>query len=350
MGRIDTDALKHDHPVEEVVERYGIELRQSGCALIGRCPFHEDGGRPNLYVYPSTRSWYCYRCGIGGDVIRLVERIEGIGFREAVSRLADERPHASPIGGCSRGRTIPRPNRRPAWGPGERACLAAAVELYQNRLLSDAVARAYLRGRGLGRDIIEDCRLGYAAGDELVDYLRWRRLSIHAAMRIGLLSRDGREFLSGRVVVPEIREGQVVWLIGRTIDPDDDRPKYLGLPGSKPLLGWEPAKDSAEVFLVEGVFDWLTLLKWGYPALALVGTHVRPAALEALRRFQRILLLLDNDEAGQAAAADLAKVLGSKALVIRLPGVKDVAELGTVPEGRRVFARGIGQSDLAHAA
>lgn len=350
MAWIDTDALKHDHPVEEVIERYGIELRQSGCALVGRCPFHEDAGRPNLYVYPTTRSWYCYRCSIGGDVISLVERIEGVGFREAVRRLADERPHAAPISGCSRGTTIPRPYRRPAWGPGERACLTAAVELYQNRLLSDVAARAYLRGRGLGRDIIEDCRLGYAVGDELVDYLRWRRVPIQAAQHVGLLRRDGREFLSGRIVVPEIREGQVVWLIGRTIDPDDDRPKYLGLPGSKPLLGWEPARDSAEVFLVEGVFDWLTLLKWGYPALALVGIHVRPAALEALGRFQRIFLLLDNDKAGQAAGADLAKALGSKAVVIRLPGVKDVAELGIGPEGPRIFAQTIAQSDLAHAA
>src|SRR5579884_1590507 len=87
MAWIDTDALKRDHPVEEVVERYGIELRDSGCALLGRCPFHEDGGRPNLYVYRSTRSWYCYRCGIGGDVISFVERIEHVGFREAVIRL-----------------------------------------------------------------------------------------------------------------------------------------------------------------------------------------------------------------------------------------------------------------------
>jgi len=350
MGWIDTDGLKCDYPVEEVVEQHGIELRHSGCALIGRCPFHEDGGRPNLYVYPNTRSWYCYRCGIGGDVISFIERIEGVGFREAVMRLTGQcsgRPGGGPR---SRGRTNPGAGTRPPWGRDERACLAAAVELYHNRLLTDEAALAYLAGRGLDRDTIERCCLGYAAGDELVDYLRSRRLRIRAAMRVGLLRRDGRESLAGRVLVPEIRGGEPIWLIGRTIDPDDDRSKYLGLPGPKPLLGWETAKDSAEVCLVEGVFDWLTLLNWGYPALALVGTHVRPAALKALARFERVFLLLDNDEAGQAAAADLAKALGSQAVVTRLPGVKDVAELGIVPEGLHVFAQTIGQSDLAQVA
>lgn len=339
MGWIDTDALKRDHPVEEVIERYGVELRQSGCALIGRCPFHEDGGRPNLYVYPITRSWYCYRCSIGGDVISFVERIEGRGFRDAVMRLTGEArellgANRRPKGGIKR-----RARRRTAWGPDERACLAAAVELYHNRLLRDVTALIYLRGRGLGGDIIERCRLGYAPGGELVDYLRWRRLSIQAAMDIGLLSRDGREFLAGRVVVPEIRQDQPVWLIGRTIDPDDDRPKYLGLPGTKPLLGWEPAKDALEVFLVEGVFDWLTLLMWGYPALALVGTHVRPEVVKALARFERVYLVLDTDEAGQAAARDLARALGYRGTVVTLAGVKDVAELLPRKDGRLVFAQ-----------
>jgi DNA primase len=344
---IDTRALKRDHPIEEMVERYGVELHTGGRTLLGRCPFHDDGGRPNLHVYPSTQSWYCYRCSIGGDVINFVERIEGVGFREAVMRLTGEGPHTPHVSRRLRGRTTPRACRRPAWEPDEWACLAAAAELYHNRLLTDEAALAYLRGRGLNRDIIDRCRLGCAAGYELVNHLRWRRIPIQAAMRIGLLRNDSSEFLGGRIVVPEIRGGQPMWLIGRTIDPDDSRPKYLGLPGPKPLLGWETAKDSAEVFLVEGVFDWLTLLNWGYPALALVGTNVRPTALKALMRFERVFLLLDSDEAGQAAAETLARTLRSRAKTVRLPGVKDVAELATLRDGRVVFAGLVAQEQRA---
>src|SRR5437016_4353885 len=89
LPRIDTDALKRSRPIADVIAGYGIELRSSGRTLVGRCPFHTDGGRPNLYVYPTTESFYCFRCGIGGDAITFVERIEGIDFREAVARLCD---------------------------------------------------------------------------------------------------------------------------------------------------------------------------------------------------------------------------------------------------------------------
>lgn len=350
MQRIDTASLKRDHPIEAVVQDYGIELRSSGRSLVGRCPFHDDGGKPNLYVYRDTESWYCYRCGVGGDVIDFVGRMNGLEFHEAVTRLSGR--HRT-IPSRTRGSAAARrtfPARQRGRDPVERACLAAAVDVYHNRLLTDPTALAYIKGRGLDRSIIECCRLGYAAGDELVSYLRWRHLPIGAAMRVGLLARDGREFLAGRVVVPEIRGGQPIWLIGRTIDPADDRPKYLGLPGRKPLLGWEGAKDASEVFLVEGVFDWLTLAMWGCSALALVGTHARPEVLTALARFARVFLLLDNDQAGRDAVEHVANALGDRAVVVPLSGVKDVADMAMDPKGRRTFVRAIGQSILAPAA
>ncbi|PZS10745.1 MAG: hypothetical protein DLM70_00305, partial [Chloroflexi bacterium] len=132
MRRIDVEALKRDHRVEEIIERYGIELRAGGRALLGRCPFHDDGGRPNLYVYPSTKSWYCYRCSVGGDVISFVERIEGVGFRDAVARLTGESQRATEATQRPMRGPKSRESHRPAWEPDERACLAAAVELYHN--------------------------------------------------------------------------------------------------------------------------------------------------------------------------------------------------------------------------
>ncbi len=350
MAWINTDALKRDHPVEEIIERYGIDLDPSGRALVGRCPFHDDGGRPNLYVYPSTESWYCYRCSVGGDVITFVERIEDVAFCEAVVRLTGDRPVTSMATKRPIRRNTSRPSPRIAWGPDERDCLAAAVELYHNRLLTDSSALEYVHGRGLDDVVIEACRLGYAAGGELADYLRWRRIPVQAALRVGLLRAGGREFMAGRVVVPEIRGGQPIWLVGRTIKAQTDGPRYLGLPGRKPLFGWEAAKDSQEVFVVEGVFDWLTLLKWGYPALALVGTHVRPAVLKSLTAFDRVYVVFDTDQAGRLAAEELVRGIGGRAVPITLQGVKDVAELATLPDGSSRFGWVLRQAGIAHAA
>ena len=155
--------------------------------------------------------------------------------------------------------------------------------------------------------------------------------------------------MAGRIVVPEIRSGQPMWLVGRTISRDV-APKYLGLPGRKPLLGWELASTENEVCLVEGVFDYLVLRSWGYPALAMVGTHVRPVALEALERFAHVYLVLDTDEAGRKASGELAQVLGSRATEVILPGVKDLADLALRPDGRSIFARALDQSEGALAA
>jgi DNA primase catalytic core len=352
LTRIDTGQVKRAHPVEEIVCRYGIELRPVGRALVGRCPFHADGGRPNLHVYPGNASWYCYRCASGGDVISFVMRLEGRGFRDAVARLERGSLSTCPMSAQPHRQARTRRARPTVRGAAERACLAAAVELYHNRLVADPAALAYVAGRGLERSTLKRCRVGYAGGDELAAYLRWRRLPAQAAVRVGLLGCDGREFLAGRVVVPEIRRGEPLWLVGRTVDGNGGGPKYLGLPGAKPLLGWEMALGSPMVILVEGVFDWLTLVQWGFPALALVGTCVRPEALRAVgARFERVYLALDADDAGREAAFTLAGALGPRAATVRLPdGVKDVAELAPRPDGRAVFADALRPEEQALAA
>src|SRR6266568_6072390 len=48
-SRVDTALLKVAHPIAEVVARYGVELKRQGRAMVGRCIFHPDNGRPNLY-------------------------------------------------------------------------------------------------------------------------------------------------------------------------------------------------------------------------------------------------------------------------------------------------------------
>ena len=71
---------------------------------------------------------------------------------------------------------------------------------------------------GFPRSLLERSRVGYCAGDQLLKYLGWRKLPVGAALRAGLLTDDGREFLAGRIIFPEIRAGRVIWLIGRALD------------------------------------------------------------------------------------------------------------------------------------
>ena len=352
-ARIDVESVKLAHPVQAVLARYGVELRRRGRAAVGRCPFHADKGRPNLYVWGETASWYCFRCCVGGDVLRFVELSEGLSFREAAEHLVG----ADALVPKPVHRALPRPVppaiQHSAGGsierdPDELAMLRAATLLYHRRLLTEPRALAYVEQRGLDRATIDTWQLGYAAGDELIPFLRWRRMELSAALGVGLLDHRGQEFLAGRIVVPELRAGQPVWLAGRLLDwpdptPTQDSeelpPKYLTLRGAKPLLGFGNVHGREAVIVVEGVFDVLTLLRWGYPAVALLGTHARPDIVEQLRAFHRVYLVLDQDDAGLEATLRLADTLGSAAIPVALPdGIKDVAELAPRADGLAVFS------------
>ena len=269
-SRIDTRALKQIVRLEEVAAGYGVELKRQGRALVGRCPLHTDGGRPNFYVYAEQepQSWRCYRCGVGGDVVALAMRVENIGFREAVERIDAGRLHAPPrvsrpIG--SRPRSMLTHVDR---APDEVAVLQAATSLYHQQLLGEPRALEYLCRRGIGRELVREHRLGYASGDALLAYLRWRQLPLGAALRVGVLTHAGQDFLDGRLVVPHLDENRrATWLIGRALRDDlsEDTPRYLGLPGPKPLLGYEQARGSPSACVVEGAFDLFALRQWGYP-------------------------------------------------------------------------------------
>lgn len=347
LPRIDTTDLKRRHPVDAVVGRY-VDLRRSGTALLGRCPFHRDGGRPNLHVYAGTGTWICYRCGARGDAIGFVERIEGLDFIGAVRLLERAASLAPP-----RPAPAPAPAPVPLHDPEREACLGLATAVYAARLPRERAATRYCAARGLDPAALARLRVGYAAGDELAPALRRRGLSPDAAARAGLLVAgrhgDFREFFAGRIVVPEIRAGATVWMTGRAIPARDGAPprgrRYLNLPGPKRLLGWGLVRGGRAVFVVEGPFDWLTLVSWGLPALALGGTDIatvtRREALAALARFGRVFLALDGDRAGREAAAALGARLGPRAIGLHLPGVEDVAELAPRPDGPAIFRRAI---------
>jgi len=151
-----------------------------------------------------------------------------------------------------------------------------------------------------------------------------------------LLRRDGSEPFAGRIVIPELREGQCIWMVGRALD--DRRLKYLGLSLPKPILGYERVRGQRRVFVTEGAFDYLTGVAWNLPICAFLGTHVRAERLAFLQRAREVVLVFDNDEPGRTAATELAASLGARAVVLSLPeGVKDLSELANQPNGRQTF-------------
>jgi len=70
----------------EIIGRY-VQLRKSGKEWTGLCPFHSDTKTPNLSINEEKGVFYCFACQESGDVISFVQKIEGVGFLEALSFL-----------------------------------------------------------------------------------------------------------------------------------------------------------------------------------------------------------------------------------------------------------------------
>lgn len=72
--------------IVQVVSRY-VPLRRTGKGCRGRCPFH-GGKNPSAFsVSEEKGKFHCFACGESGDVIRFVELIESIPFKEALAEL-----------------------------------------------------------------------------------------------------------------------------------------------------------------------------------------------------------------------------------------------------------------------
>jgi hypothetical protein len=74
-------------PIEVEIERRGIRLN-GRVERVGPCPV--CGGVDRFGINTRKQCWHCRGCQRGGDVISLVEHLDGVSFVEAVATLAGE--------------------------------------------------------------------------------------------------------------------------------------------------------------------------------------------------------------------------------------------------------------------
>jgi DNA primase len=188
-------------------------------------------------------------------------------------------------------------------------------------------------------------RIGFATGDDLPKYFRFRGWDPEVASDLGLIADSHREYFRQRIVIPELREGKAIYLVGRATNKYQ-KAKYLGLPGTpKPLYGAAMIRAASDVFVCEGAMDWLTLIEWGYATVALLGSHLKQDQIREFAVAERIFIATDSDGPGRKSAHQLAETFGKRARVVPpLPNAKDVNELAMRPHAREIFAELVQQA------
>jgi len=160
-------------------------------------------------------------------------------------------------------------------------------------------------------------------------YLKARGIAVETAEQVGVGFFAGKGSMQGRVVIQIHNErGELVAYAGRAID--DTEPRYklpAGFHKSLELFNLHrvigDSKTEPRVVVVEGFFDCLKVSDAGFPCVALMGYSLSEAQEILLARcFKAAWLMLDGDEPGQHAAAELLARL-SRRMWVRAAVVPD---------------------------
>ena len=81
------EEVKSSNDIVDVISQY-VTLKRSGRNFFGLCPFHKEKS-PSFSVSPDKQIFDCFGCGVGGNVIHFVSKIENIKFVETMELLAN---------------------------------------------------------------------------------------------------------------------------------------------------------------------------------------------------------------------------------------------------------------------
>ena len=81
------EEVRNANDIVDVVSQY-VTLKRSGRNFFGLCPFHKEKS-PSFSVSPDKQIFHCFGCGVGGNVIHFLSKIEGINFVETLQALAE---------------------------------------------------------------------------------------------------------------------------------------------------------------------------------------------------------------------------------------------------------------------
>ena len=341
----------------------GRVTRETAQRLMCDCPNHQSRSRLSLHVMLDRQGWYCFGCGVGGDVLQLVEFIQ---TGSLTARQSGPMPdsHRQARDYLAKKAGLPPLSRyglsqeRLAQTEADRAfelrvkdALTSLARLYHARLKESPEVLDWLKSKyALSEETIDDLLIGYAdnasgavaqlTGGE--DGFSKRELAATGAFRP--TSQDGlTPFFERRIVFPYWSRGRVVFMIGRktpwTPDVGWEQGKYKKLPVhdehqrpyvadfiNNALLFNEDCllARPGKVIITEGVTDCLALMQLGLPTVSPVTVRIRAADWERLipklRGVETVYICQDNElsQAGLKGALQTAHILAEHKIDTRL--------------------------------
>jgi DNA primase len=345
MNRNTVEEIKKRIPIEDLLSSY-IKLEKAGKSFKAKCPFHNEKSA-SFFVSPDRGGYYCFGCGVKGDIFSFVEQFEGLDFRGALKILAERAG-------------VPLVNDQKA--DGERDVLYRIMEeatvYFEKQLETSKDAQDYVRGRGILDTTRKDFRIGWApeGWSNLYSYLKKKGWNDVVIEKAGLAKKGDRgdfyDRFRGRIMFPIAdTSGRIIAFSGRILKDDGKSAKYLNSPDtplydkSSVLYGLDKAKSEIRrlnySILVEGQMDLVMSHQADIKnTVAASGTALADDGINKIgvvnnlglirRLSPNVIIAFDADAAGKKAAlraAGIALGMGMDVKIADIVGGKDPADI-----------------------
>ncbi|MBR0427248.1 MAG: DNA primase [Clostridia bacterium] len=331
------DEVKSSNDIVDVISQY-ISLKRSGRNYFGLCPFHNEKS-PSFSVSPDKQIFHCFGCGVGGNVISFISKIEGIGFKEAIEVLAEKANIKLPTIDNS------ADSKKEELKAKVYKVNSFTAEYYHKKLYepSSKIAQEYVKKRQLNNETLQSFKIGFSGKfDELYQALKKEGFNDEEILESGLVNKNENgkyiDRYRNRLMIPILDErNRVIAFGGRVLD--DSKPKYINSPENivyskgRHLFGLNVAKkgDTKRLLIVEGYMDAISLHQRGITSVvASLGTALTTSQGWLLRKnCEQVILGFDSDGAGQTAilrAMEVMQNMGCDMRVLQMSGAKDPDE------------------------
>lgn len=331
------DEIKSKNDIIDIVSQY-VVLKRSGRNYMGLCPFHKEKS-PSFCVSPDKQIFHCFGCGVGGNVIHFIGKIENLNFIESLELLANRAGIELPKSGNAEDDRISRLKSR------VYELNKCAAEFYHQNLYKPTAkpAQEYVKKRRLDNRTLKAFKIGYSGRfNELYTELHSKDFTEEEILASCLVNKnqDGKfiDRFRNRLMFPifDARD-RVIAFGGRVLD--DSKPKYINSPEDivyskgRHLFAYNLAKkdNPKTIIIVEGYMDAVSLHQRGISnAVASLGTALTEAQGRLLRRScEKVVIGYDADGAGQAATLrglEILQNLGCDIRILQIEGAKDPDE------------------------
>lgn len=304
------DQIQERTDIVEVISLH-VLLKKTGRNYKAPCPFHHEK-TPSFVVSPDKQIYHCFGCGAGGNVFSFLMKYENLQFPEVIEMLAKKAGVLLPREMVHRDESSSLSNQ--LYNINETAC-----QFFQGHLKNNAVAKKYLTSRGVGDDLVNKFKIGYAPNswEYLINFFKSKGVDAKMLEKTGLVISNDKgghyDRFRNRVIFPIIDlKDRVLGFGARVLDAS--LPKYLNSPETpvyskgRNLYGLNFSKDhikkEGHALVVEGYLDFLVPYQAGIQNIvATLGTALTVDQVKALKRFANtVIMVYDPDEAGELAS------------------------------------------------